>query len=127
MHSMPARIKSKAIHKIGLRAKLSTFDYKSKNISSTGYNMDNAYSKTEDKTDDKSDSKSDSKTDGKTDDNNNKFSQIFKTISDIKYISKVHNNELEKHNTIIDYTSELVDRTEDKIFRNRLKIKKILD
>ena len=58
---------------------------------------------------------------------NNKFSQIFNTISDIKYISKVHKNELEKHNTILDYTSELVDTTEDKIFRNQLKIKKILD
>jgi|TARA_B110000208_G_C11705001_1_gene407230 hypothetical protein len=105
IHSMPSRIKSKSIlHKIGIRDKLSAADYKSKNIPPATDNDP-----------------------GVNTSGNNKFSQIFNTISDIKYISKVHKNELEKHNTILDYTSELVDTTEDKIFRNQLKIKKILD
>lgn len=58
---------------------------------------------------------------------NNNYDKIFQSIKDIKYISEIQNQELSKQNNIIDYVIDKTDITEDKIFQNRLKIKKILD
>jgi len=48
-------------------------------------------------------------------------------INDIKYISTINSNELDKQNKILEYNTELADSNEEKIFNNRLKIRKILD
>jgi len=58
---------------------------------------------------------------------NTKISKIQNIISDINYISNVNSNELDKQNKIIDYNTELAESNEESMFKNRLKIKKILD
>jgi hypothetical protein len=59
--------------------------------------------------------------------NNDKMSKISSIISDINYISTVNGNEIDKQNKILDYNVEIADSTEENIFNNRLKIRKILD
>ncbi len=58
---------------------------------------------------------------------NSKLSKIQNVISDISYISNLNSNELDKQNKIIDYNTELSEANEETMFKNRLKIKKILD
>ena len=58
---------------------------------------------------------------------NDKLSQVNDMLNDIKYISTVNSNELDKQNKILEYNTELADSNEEKIFNNRLKIRKILD
>lgn len=58
---------------------------------------------------------------------NDKLSQVSNMINDIKYISTINSNELDKQNKILEYNTELADSNEEKIFNNRLKIRKILD
>lgn len=59
--------------------------------------------------------------------NNDKMSKISNIISDINYISNMNSNEIDKQNKILDYNSEMTDDVEEKMYTNRLRIKKILD
>ena len=54
-------------------------------------------------------------------------SKIKNIISDINYISNFNSNEIDKQNKIIDYNTELAETNEENMFKNRLRIKKILD
>ncbi len=58
---------------------------------------------------------------------NTKMSKIQNIISDINYISNFNSNEIDKQNKIIDYNTELAETNEENMFKNRLRIKKILD
>ena len=55
------------------------------------------------------------------------MSKIQNIISDINYISNFNSNEIDKQNKIIDYNTELAETNEENMFKNRLRIKKILD
>ena len=55
-----------------------------------------------------------------------KLDNISNVLKELHNISVLNGNELDKHNAILDYNNDMVESVDDKMYSNRIKIKKIL-
>ena len=58
--------------------------------------------------------------------NNDKLENISNLLNEIKEINVLNRNEIDIHNTILEYNNQLNDNTQNKIEKNIRKIKKIM-
>jgi len=56
-----------------------------------------------------------------------KLDEISNIVNDIKTISTLNSNEIDKQNFIVEYNNELVESSQNKISKNTRKIKKLLN
>ena len=59
-------------------------------------------------------------------DKTSKLDNISNVLKELHNVSVLNGNELDKHNAILDYNNDMVESVDDKMYSNRIKIKKIL-
>lgn len=103
IHNYPIRDNAKKILKIvNLKSKMLSFNFNNKYDNKKSFNESNT---------------------GK---NNDKLDNISDLLNEIKEINVLNQNEIDLHNTILEYNNQLNDNTQNKIEKNIRKIKKIM-